>query len=133
MKMSFDAPILVVDDVKAMTKIFKTLLKQIGFYNVDEAHSGGEALRKIEKSSEKASTTYQLIISDWHMEDITGLDLFNKLRTDPMLRSIPFVMATSDSQINNLMAADKLGVDQYLVKPFTSEVLRQKIECISNR
>lgn len=130
MKVNLNAPILVVDDVGTMIKILKTLLNQIGFTKVDDAGSAEEAIKKIEKSNQDPSKAYQLIISDWYMDKLSGLDLLSWIRSDPLIKHTPFIIVTSDSKVDNLAAADRAGVDQYLIKPFTAEVLRKKIEAL---
>lgn len=113
--------ILVVDDYQTMIRIIKNLLKQLGFNNIDEATDGGSALTKI------GEKPYGLIISDWNMEPMTGLQLLREVRADPKLKSIPFIMVTAESKSENVVAAKEAGVSNYIVKPFNAETLKTKM------
>jgi two-component system chemotaxis response regulator CheY len=117
-------PILIVDDYKTMLRIVKNLLKQIGFDNVDEATDGGMA---IEKMKDKA---YGLIISDWNMEPVTGLDLLRHVRADTKTKEVPFIMVTAESKPENVVTAKQAGVSNYIVKPFNAETLKAKLESV---
>ena len=119
-----DRPVLVVDDHGAMIRIIRAQLRQLGFQNVDEATSGAEALAKLSKR------LYGLIISDWHMEAISGLDLLIAVRGDPELHNVPFIMVTGEHRPENVIAAKKAGVSGYIVKPFDPQMLKAKIETI---
>lgn len=114
-------PILIVDDYKTMLRIIKNLLSQLGFVNVEEATNGAMALTKLKE------TKYSLIISDWNMEPMTGLELLRKVRTDDALKSIPFIMVTAESKPDNVIAAKQAGVNNYIVKPFNAETLKSKL------
>ena len=114
--------VLIVDDYKTMLRIIRNLLKQIDFHNVDEATNGVEALTKLRSGS------FGLIISDWNMEPMTGLQLLREVRSDPALSATPFIMVTAESKTENVIAARQAGVSNYVVKPFNSETLRGKIE-----
>ena len=114
--------VLIVDDYKTMLRIICNLLKQIEFDNVDEASDGAEALGKLRCGS------YGLVISDWNMAPMTGLELLTEVRQDVHLRSTPFIMITAESKTENVVAAKKAGVSNYIVKPFNAETLRDKIE-----
>src|SRR3954467_11745699 len=116
--------ILVVDDYNTMRRIIRNLLKQLGFDNVDEAAHGGEALAKMH---EKA---FGLVISDWNMEPMTGLELLKQVRADEKLRNTPFIMVTAESKPENVIAAKQAGVSNYIVKPFNAETLKTKIEAV---
>lgn len=116
------ATVLIVDDYHIMLRIVRNLLRQIHFYNVEEAHDGAEAIRKLRAGS------YGLVISDWNMQPITGLELLTEMRSDPRLRPTPFIMITAESKTENVMAAKKAGVSDYIVKPFNAETLQGKIE-----
>lgn len=118
-------PILVVDDYATMVRIIRNLLKQIGFENVDDASNGEQALEKIKGKS------YGLIFSDWNMEPMSGIDLLHKVRSDPATASTPFIMVTSESKTDNVMAARKAGVSSYLVKPFNAAQLKAKIDQVT--
>jgi two-component system chemotaxis response regulator CheY len=114
-------PVLVVDDYKTMIRIIQNLLRQIGFQNVDEAGDGAEAYQKMR------ATRYGLVISDWNMEPITGYELLVKVRSDEQLKRTPFILVTAESKTENVMAAKKAGVNNYIVKPFNAATLKQKI------
>jgi len=115
-------PVLVVDDYKTMLRIIRNLLKQIDFHNVDEAADGHEGLRKLREGH------FGLIISDWNMQPMTGLQLLQAVRAEPLLARIPFIMVTAESKADNVVAAKRAGVSNYIVKPFNAETLRDKIE-----
>jgi two-component system, chemotaxis family, chemotaxis protein CheY len=114
--------ILVVDDYSTMVRIMRKLLKQIGYENIDEASNGEEALGKIK------AKPYGLIISDWNMEPMTGFELLQKVRADEAVAKTPFIMVTAESKPENVLAAQKAGVNNYLVKPFSAPVLKEKID-----
>lgn len=111
--------VLIVDDYKTMLRVIRNLLIQIGFLNVDEATDGQMALGMIEKKK------YDLIISDWNMEPMTGLDLLKAVRTAN--NKVPFIMVTAESKTENIIAAKTAGVNNYIVKPFNADTLRAKI------
>jgi len=117
-------PVLVVDDYGAMIDVIRGQLRQLGFVDVDEACSGAEALTKM------CVRRYGLILSDWHLEPITGLDLLTAIRGDASLKQTPFIMVTGESRSENVVAAKKAGVNGYIVKPFTAEMLKIKIESV---
>lgn len=116
--------VLIVDDYKTMLRILRNLLKQLGFNHVDEATDGSMALQMMRLSS------YGLIISDWNMEPMTGLQLLHEVRADTKLSSIPFIMVTAESKSENVIAAKEAGVSNYIVKPFNGETLQQKITAV---
>ena len=116
--------ILIVDDYKTMLRIMRNLLKQIGFDNVEEATDGISALQKLHEGR------YELIISDYNMEPMTGLELLKAVRADEKLKSTPFIMVTAESKRDNVIAAKEAGVSNYIVKPFNAETLKQKMEAI---
>ncbi|WP_349322164.1 response regulator [Asticcacaulis sp. MM231] len=122
--MDMSMPVLVVDDYKTMLRIISNLLKQLGFENVEEASDGTEALDKMKKSS------YGLVISDWNMEPMTGYELLLKVRADDVLKRTPFIMVTAESKTENVIAAKKAGVNNYIVKPFNAATLKQKITAV---
>lgn len=119
-----DMAILVVDDYKTMLRIIRNLLKQLDFNNVDEATDGSEALKKLRDKD------YALVISDWNMEPMTGLQLVRELRSDKKLKKLPFIMVTAESKTENVVAAKEAGVSNYIVKPFNAETLKQKIASV---
>jgi two-component system chemotaxis response regulator CheY len=114
--------VLIVDDYKTMLRIIRNLLKQLDFDNVDEATDGAEALTKLRAGN------YGLVISDWNMTPMTGLDLLKEVRADARLKDLPFIMVTAESKTENVIAAKQAGVSNYIVKPFNAETLRDKIE-----
>ena len=122
--MSIDRSInvLIVDDYKTMLRIIRNLLKQINFNNVEEASDGSEALNKLR------SGQFGLVISDWNMEPMTGLQLLQEVRADARLKATPFIMVTAESKAENIVAAKSAGVSNYIVKPFNAETLQSKIE-----
>ena len=116
--------ILIVDDYNTMIRIIRNLLKQLGFENVDEANDGTSALAKLREK------TYGLVISDWNMAPMTGYDLLREIRADPVLRPTRFIMVTAESKTDNVIAAKKAGVDNYIVKPFNAQTLQHKIHSV---
>ena len=116
--------VLIVDDYKTMLRIVRNLLKQLGFNNVDEATDGSMALQMLRVGS------YGLIISDWNMEPMTGLQLLREVRADAKLKEIPFIMVTAESKTENVVAAKEAGVSNYIVKPFNAETLKGKMASV---
>jgi two-component system, chemotaxis family, chemotaxis protein CheY len=120
--MDKNTPVLIVDDYKTMLRIIRNLLKQLDIENVEEATDGQEALNKLRAGH------YGLVISDWNMAPMTGLDLLKEVRADAKLKDTPFIMITAESKTENVVAAKQAGVSNYIVKPFNAETLRDKIE-----
>ena len=116
--------ILIVDDYKTMLRIIKNLLKQLGFDNVDEALDGSQALQTFQGKE------YGLIISDWNMEPMSGLELLKQVRGGTRNANVPFIMVTAESKTENVIAAKQAGVSNYIVKPFNAETLKQKISSV---
>lgn len=114
--------VLIVDDYKTMLRIIRNLLKQIDFHNVEEATDGVEALAKLRAGN------YGLVISDWNMAPMTGLELLQEVRRDNRLSGLPFIMITAESKTEKVVAAKKAGVSNYIVKPFNAETLRDRID-----
>lgn len=114
--------VLVVDDFATMRRIVKGVLKQLGFDTIVEAEDGTSALDTLKK--EKVG----LIVSDWNMPKMTGLDLLKAVRGDDDLKEIPFIMVTAEGQKENVVEAVKAGVSNYIVKPFTPETFSEKLE-----
>jgi len=119
-----NARILVVDDFSTMRRIVKGILKRLGYREIDEAEDGQMALKRLKE------TRYQLIICDWNMPVMTGLDLLKAVRSDEELKGIPFLMVTAEAKKENILEAIQAGVSNYIVKPFTEEVLSKKLEDI---
>ncbi|MEX0297537.1 MAG: response regulator [Kordiimonas sp.] len=124
MAVDLGMPILIVDDYKTMLRIVRNLLKQLGFNNVDEATDGAMALEKARSSK------YGLIISDWNMEPMTGYEFLKEVRADNQLKDTPFIMVTAESKTDNVIAAKKAGVNNYIVKPFNAATLKTKLVAV---
>ena len=124
MAVNSSTPILIVDDYNTMIRIIRNLLRQLGFEQIDEANDGSSALAKMR------SRQYGLVISDWNMEPMTGYDLLQQVRSDPKLKKTPFIMVTAESKTENVIAAKKAGVSNYIVKPFNAQTLQSKIEAV---
>ena len=124
MAVDLSMPVLVVDDYNTMIRILRNLLKQIGFADIDDAVDGSSALGKMRDKR------YGLVISDWNMEPMTGLQLLQSVRSDAKLKGIPFIMVTAESKAENVVAAKQAGVSNYIVKPFNADTLKQKIESV---
>jgi two-component system chemotaxis response regulator CheY len=122
--MDLHIKILVVDDFATMRKVVRNLLKQVGYENIVEAEDGVTALKVLK------SQKIDLIISDWNMPNMTGLELLKAVRADDELKATPFLMVTAEALQDNVIAAVKAGVSNYIVKPFTAEVLNEKIKKI---
>lgn len=116
--------VLVVDDYKSMIRIVRGLLNQLGFQNVDEALDGPTALTLIR------SKTYGLVLSDWNMQPMTGLELLKEVRAEDRTKALPFVMVTAEAKAENVVAARQAGVNNYVIKPFTLAVLKQKLTTV---
>ena len=116
--------VLIVDDYKTMLRIIRNLLKQIGFDNVDEATDGSQALTLLREKN------FGLVISDWNMEPMTGLQLLREVRADSQLKAMPFIMITAESKKENVVTAKEAGVSNYIVKPFNAQTLKMKLESV---
>ena len=124
MAIDMSMPVLVVDDYNTMIRIIRNLLKQLGFEDVDDASDGSAALSKLREKR------YGLVISDWNMEPMTGYELLKEVRSDPGLSKTPFIMVTAESKTENVIAAKKAGVNNYIVKPFNAQTLKTKIDAV---
>ena len=122
MAVDFAMPILIVDDYKTMLRIVHNLLKQIGFENIDEATDGSMALTKRRRKK------YALVISDWNMPNCSGLELLKRVRGDARFKKLPFVLLTAEAEVGQVKEAVLAGVSNYIVKPFTVDVIRTKLE-----
>ena len=120
----FRMKVLVVDDFATMRKIVRNILKQIGFEDITEAEDGNAALRVLK--NEKIG----LVVTDWNMPNMSGLELLQEIRRNGQTQKIPVLMVTAEGLKENVMEAVKAGVNNYVVKPFTAEVLQEKIETI---
>lgn len=117
----------MVDDFATMRKIVRGCLKQLGFENITEAEDGQIALTKLQSSE------FKLIVSDWNMPNMMGIDLLKAVRADEKLKSLPFLMVTAEAQSENVIAAAKAGVSNYIIKPFTADQLESKLEVIFSK
>ena len=114
--------VLVVDDFATMRRIVKGVLRQMGFDKIVEAEDGSIALEALKKEE------IGLIVSDWNMPNMTGLDLLKAVKGDDSLKGIPFIMVTAEGLKENVLEAVKVGVTNYIVKPFTPEAFSEKIQ-----
>ena len=121
MAVDMNMNVLIVDDYKTMLRIIRNLLKQLGFNNVEEASDGTEALSKLRGGN------FGLVISDWNMEPMTGLQLLREVRSDEKMQNLPFIMITAESKTENVIAAKEAGVSNYIVKPFNAATLKAKL------
>lgn len=116
--------VLVVDDYKTMVRIVRSLLQQLGFQNIDDAGDGPTALTMVKGKD------YGLILSDWNMSPMTGIELLTSVRADPNNTKTPFVMVTAEAKTENVVAARQAGANNYIIKPFTLAVLKQKLTTV---
>jgi two-component system chemotaxis response regulator CheY len=124
MSVDLNMQVLIVDDYKTMLRIIRNLLKQLGFNNVDEATDGSMALQKLRDKD------YGMVISDWNMEPMTGIQLLREVRADARLKNLPFIMITAESKTENVIAAKEAGVNNYIVKPFNAATLKTKLTSV---
>src|SRR5262245_31457645 len=126
MAVSKDLPILIVDDYKTMLRIVRGLLTQLGFRNIEEATDGHTALQMVSERPQ----SFGLVISDWNMQPMSGLDLLKSVRANPQTAKMPFIMVTAEARTENVVAARAAGVNNYIIKPFTAVVLKQKLSAV---
>jgi len=124
MAVDLSMPVLVVDDYQTMIRIIRNLLNQLGFKNIEEAKDGKQALEKLNAGK------FGLVISDWNMEPMTGFELLQQVRASEHLKATPFIMVTAESKTENVIAAKKAGVNNYIVKPFNAETLKGKLKAV---
>jgi len=124
MAVDLSMPVLVVDDYQTMIRIIRNLLNQLGFKNIEEAKDGRQALEKLNAGK------FGLVISDWNMEPMTGYELLQQVRASDKLKATPFIMVTAESKTENVIAAKKAGVNNYIVKPFNAETLKGKLKAV---
>ena len=117
-------PILIVDDYQAMVRIIRNLLQQLGFAQIDEAHDGEAALAKLRERA------FGLVISDWNMEPMSGLELLERVRATPALKDLPFIMVTAENRDDRVARAREAGVSGYVVKPFNADTLSRQITSV---
>ena len=115
---------LVVDDFSTMRRIVRNLLKELGFTNVEEAEDGAIALQKLKAGS------FDFVVSDWNMPNMDGLEMLKQIRADEALKSLPVLMVTAEAKKENIIAAAQAGANGYVVKPFTSATLEEKLNKI---
>jgi len=119
--MDLNMKVLIVDDFATMRRILKNIMKQIGFSDITEADNGKNALKVLK------SQKIDLILCDWNMPEMPGIEVLNTVRADDELKNTPFVMVTAEAQKENILEAVKAGVSSYVVKPFTAETVEQKL------
>ena len=122
--MNTDLNFLVVDDFSTMRRIVRNLLKELGFTNVEEAEDGVAALQKLRGG------TFDFIVSDWNMPNMTGIELLRAVRADPALKHLPMLMVTAEAKKENIVEAAQAGASGYVVKPFTAATLDEKLNKI---
>lgn len=120
--MDLNIRILIVDDFSGVRKIIRAILKKIGFKNIGMAESGKAALGALKREK------YDLVLCDWNMPDMSGLEVLKIIKSDDKLMEIPFIMVTAEAQKQNVIDAVRAGVSNYIVKPFTEEQIAQKLE-----
>lgn len=116
--------ILVVDDFPTMRRIVRSLLKELGFANVEEAEDGQDALTKLKAGG------FDFVVSDWNMPNLDGLEMLKRIRADESMKSLPVLMITAEAKKDNIVAAAQAGANGYIVKPFTAVTLEEKLHRI---
>jgi two-component system, chemotaxis family, chemotaxis protein CheY len=116
--------IMVVDDFSTMRRIVKNVLKQLGFDNIEEAEDGAQAFAKLKNGG------FEFMVSDWNMPNMDGLELLKAVRKDPQLKDLPILMVTAEAEKEKVVKAIQSGVNNYVVKPFTAEVFKEKMDRI---
>ena len=124
MAVDMNMPILIVDDYKTMVRIIRNLLQQLGFEQIDDAADGAAALAKLRQRR------FGLVISDWNMEPMSGLELLRQVRARPELETLPFIMVTAENRDDRIALARQAGVSGYVVKPFSADALGQRIASV---
>ena len=120
--MDLSMKVLIVDDFATMRRILKNIMKQIGFSDITEADNGKNALKALK------SDKIDLVLCDWNMPEMAGIDVLNAVRADNDLKDTPFIMVTAEAQKENILEAVKSGVSSYIVKPFTAETVEEKLQ-----
>jgi two-component system chemotaxis response regulator CheY len=120
--MDLNMKVLIVDDFATMRRILKNIMKQIGFSNITEADNGKNALKMLK------SQAIDLVLCDWNMPEMPGIEVLKSVRADDELKATPFIMVTAEAQKENILAAVKSGVSSYIVKPFTAETVEEKLQ-----
>lgn len=119
--------ILVVDDFSTMRRIIKNILKQLGYEKIEEAEDGEQAFTKLKNGD------FDFLITDWNMPNVTGLELLKRVRADAKLKAIPVLLVTAEAEKEQVIEAVKAGVNNYVIKPFTADVLKDKLDKIFER
>lgn len=119
--------ILIVDDFSTMRRIIKNLLRELGFNNTMEADDGSTALPMLKNGG------FDFLVTDWNMPNMEGIDLLRMVRADPVLKTLPVLMVTAEAKRDQIVEAAQAGVNGYIVKPFTAETLKEKIDKIFER
>lgn len=127
MSVNKDMKILIVDDFSTMRRIIKNLLRDLGFNNTEEADDGTTALPKLKNGG------FDFLVTDWNMPGMQGIDLLKAVRGDADLADLPVLMVTAESKREQIVAAAEAGVNGYIVKPFTAQTLKEKIDKIFER
>ena len=125
--MNKNMKILIVDDFSTMRRIIKNLLRDLGFNNTQEADDGSTALPLLKNSD------FDFLVTDWNMPGMTGIDLLKAVRADDKLKGLPVLMVTAEAKREQIIEAAQAGVNGYVVKPFTAQALKEKIEKIFER
>ena len=116
--------ILIVDDFQTMRRIVRNIFKQLDYENLEEEEDGAQAYAKLKTGG------FGFVVSDWNMPNMDGLELLRKVRSDPELKDMPFLMVTAEAEKDKVILAIKAGVSNYVVKPFTAEILKEKMDKI---
>ena len=124
MSVNMNMKFLVVDDMASMVKIIESLLRQLGFRNIDTASDGQQALQKLKAAQ------YDFVLSDWNMQPMNGFDLLKAIRADAAIGKIPVILITAESKVENIVAAKQAGVNNYIVKPFNAATLKDKLSTV---
>ena len=125
--MNSNMKILIVDDFSTMRRIIKNLLRDLGFNNTHEADDGNTALPLLKGGG------FDFLITDWNMPGMQGIDLLRAVRSDPNLSSLPVLLVTAEARRDQIVLAAEAGVNGYIVKPFTAQTLKEKIDKIFER
>jgi len=119
--------VLVVDDFSTMRRIIKNLLKQIGYTDIEEAEDGAQALSKLQNGG------FGLVVSEGNVPNMDGLDMLKAVRQDPGIKDMPVLMVTAEAEKEKVITAIQAGVNNYVVKPFTGEILKEKLDKIFDK
>lgn len=121
--------VLIIDDMMTMRKIVSKICKDLGFTDITEAADGNLAWAELQK----ATPPIQLVISDWNMPNCSGLELVKRVRADPKYAKVPFLMVTAESEKHQIVEAIQAGVSNYVVKPFSADTLKEKLEAVHKK